>query len=144
MLNPLSLLLVAAVASAERVPESVAATLLQQEMAERRSDTVFCVEIDGADASRTLLRGLTGENATLLPRTAYEINLQPDIGVRVKSTGQPALIVGVRNFARAAPNKASVEVYSIRHGRWAIHRTYELRFESGAWRLGRVLREIDA
>lgn len=103
---------------------------------------VLCLSVDGRDAPAALIDAVARKPFTSVPVSHCRRVADSDTGSVLPKTGQPALIVEVRNFVPSAPDAATVELEAYHHRLYGSYKTLQLRFVDGGWRVTDTLRHV--
>jgi hypothetical protein len=119
----------------------VAQAVFAHEMTEAQLP-VLCLSIDGRDATAALIDQVARKPFTTVPASHCRRIADSDTGSVLPSTGQPALLIGVRAFRPSAADAGTVELEAYHHQMYGSYKTLEVRFVDGAWRVTDTLRHV--
>ena len=110
------------------LPDRVAELLLLGELADL-GDRTACIGLAAQDAPPAMLARLRKANARVAPLSAC---VQDVGGIRVRASGQPALLLALRDYVRT-PEGGSVVLRRTERPLQPQDRTYGLRLDDGQW-----------
>ena len=110
------------------LPDRVAELLFLGELADLGERTA-CIGLAAQDAPPAMLARLAKANARVAPLSAC---VQDVGGIRVRSSGQPALLLALRDYVRT-PEGGSVVLRRTERPLQPQDRTYGLRLDDGQW-----------
>jgi len=131
-------------ATPTQTPEALAIELLSQEIQERKGDSVFCIQVDGKDASQSVLAAIQTEDRTVVVGSECEPVVDTSKGSYHKATGRSALLMSVEKFHSTKDGTADVDLNLYHNGLWAIYKTLEVRKSRNSWVVIRVKRHVEA
>ncbi|QNP40105.1 hypothetical protein [Lysobacter solisilvae (ex Woo and Kim 2020)] len=127
-------------ARAGGTPQSLALAVFAKEVATAKF--VLCLSIDDADASGAVIAAMKQPSNQVVPMSQCVREFDPERGSYQAATGQPALLVTVRNFKPTGADTGTVEFEAFHHGQFAHYKTLEVKRVGGAWQVTKVLRHV--
>jgi hypothetical protein len=121
-------------------PEAVAQAAFVRELTQK--GMVFCLGVDGVDASPAVRASVARRGATAVPSSACVKDFDPARGSTEKATGKPAMLAAVYAFKATGADAGTVEFEAFHHGEFAHYKTLEVRRVGGRWQVTRVLRHV--
>lgn len=126
-------------ASHAAIPDDIQAVVFERTLPKDKERFVYCLGVDGQDASAFTLAHLQRTGLPLFKASECTAVANPREGSVHTATGQSAIFYYLRDLKMDGPTSATVMLETYHHGLWASGNTLRLEQREGAWRVTEVL-----
>jgi hypothetical protein len=131
------LLNLGAAAKDMQIPDNFQILAFANELAARGNDFVFCLRVNGSDASAVVISKLQSKNRVVVPGLDCAEVVDVNQGSYQKSTRNKAMFVDLWDFTHPDDSHASIEVRAFHHGLWGGGATLEFARIRNGWVVAR-------